>query len=377
MEIIKYAFLSFVICILYSGCIEKKIENDGLNDKIQENEKIFLEIGNKEQPLIFSFDKVNNVSIERIYRQISFTSELTIGSLEDETFLGPGRVKLDNRNNIYVLDFIDCSVKKFDMNGIFLKKYGSKGRGPGELTTPYDFDVSTNGDIAFLGLNDNKFIIFKDSITEDIKCNLMPNRLCFISNAEVITFQIMDPIFQSPVKKTDLIEGNTIDYENFINKNSFNGRDFGLLPVLIGDIHRYNEKNLIYVSSILGYVILFKENGMISDAFKLIDGFKKSSTKRKEKVINDQVLIGFPRKEEYLFESSNVSGDRLFIFSNKSSETPPNYVIDVYSLVKKEYEYSFKLEVDDNIVAVFSTTRKIVLVKENTEVEVLNYTLIN
>jgi len=59
--------------------------------------------------------------------------DLTIGGPDkDELFLWTA-VSVDADGNIYFADALDCSVKKFDPAGRFLKKAGRKGRGPGEF----------------------------------------------------------------------------------------------------------------------------------------------------------------------------------------------------------------------------------------------------
>jgi len=54
------------------------------------------------------------------------------GPDEDLLFLWTG-VSVDRDDNVFLIDTLDYSVKKFDSRGRFLKKAGRKGQGPGEF----------------------------------------------------------------------------------------------------------------------------------------------------------------------------------------------------------------------------------------------------
>jgi hypothetical protein len=45
-------------------------------------------------------------------------------------------ITTDPRNNIYVTDAMDYSIKKFDATGVLIRKSGRKGQGPGEFQAP-------------------------------------------------------------------------------------------------------------------------------------------------------------------------------------------------------------------------------------------------
>jgi len=51
-------------------------------------------------------------------------------------FYDPFYLSVDSANNIYILDKISSSIKKFDSKGNFLTTFGRKGQGPGEMIGP-------------------------------------------------------------------------------------------------------------------------------------------------------------------------------------------------------------------------------------------------
>lgn len=69
-------------------------------------------------------------------RKVSLEEVLSIGGLEDQSLFQWTGVATDDAGNIYVLDAMDYSIKKFGPDGRLLKKAGRKGQGPGEFMAP-------------------------------------------------------------------------------------------------------------------------------------------------------------------------------------------------------------------------------------------------
>ncbi len=61
---------------------------------------------------------------------------LSIGNLEDDTLYMWTGVAADDNGDVYVLDAMDYSLKKFDPSGQLVKRVGRKGQGPGEFIAP-------------------------------------------------------------------------------------------------------------------------------------------------------------------------------------------------------------------------------------------------
>jgi len=69
-------------------------------------------------------------------RKVTLEEVLSIGGTQDASLFQWTGVATDAAGNIYVLDALDFSLKKFGPDGRFLKKTGRKGQGPGEFMAP-------------------------------------------------------------------------------------------------------------------------------------------------------------------------------------------------------------------------------------------------
>jgi len=75
-------------------------------------------------------------------KKISLQEVLSIGSLDDDVLFQWTGVAVGGEMNIFVLDAMDYSLKKFNPAGKLIKKSGGKGQGPGEFIAPRLLDYS-------------------------------------------------------------------------------------------------------------------------------------------------------------------------------------------------------------------------------------------
>ncbi|HMN18897.1 MAG TPA: hypothetical protein PKD03_14885 [Ignavibacteriaceae bacterium] len=122
---------------------------------------------------------------------------------------------------------------------------------------------------------------------------------------------------------------------------------------------------------------MYNTNNKITNVFKLISEPQESLSETTKKNIYNKALISFPRQEEYLFESSGVYGDNLFILVNPIRWSPKKYIVDIYSISQGDYKYSLLFNENSNLKEVFLTDDKIYLIKENTEVVIFDYSIEN
>lgn len=84
------------------------------------------------------------LNISNFPMNIVLEEVLSIGNLEDDTLYMWTGVAADDFGNVYVLDAMDYSLKKFDPSGQLVKRVGRKGQGPGEFIAPRLLAASQN-----------------------------------------------------------------------------------------------------------------------------------------------------------------------------------------------------------------------------------------
>ena len=124
-------------------------------------------------PNIINPDKGSNSNLKFIFKK-----QLVIGGEEEsEDYIFERLIDftVDEKGNIYLLDFSACSVFIFDSEGNYLRTVGRKGQGPGEFTYPIAIS-SINPDTFFVAQsNPNRFSFFnfKGEYLRDFSLNFM------------------------------------------------------------------------------------------------------------------------------------------------------------------------------------------------------------
>ena len=74
---------------------------------------------------------------------------MTFGShgSDDGQFDSPTELKIDKKDNIYVVDTGNHRIPVFDLNGDFITKFGVYGSNPGEFINPIALDIDSKGNI--------------------------------------------------------------------------------------------------------------------------------------------------------------------------------------------------------------------------------------
>ena len=67
-------------------------------------------------------------------KTVFFEEELSIGGEEYNMLFRPQMFVVDQKENIYIADYQDQSIKVFDPNGKYIQTIGRKGEGPGEFS---------------------------------------------------------------------------------------------------------------------------------------------------------------------------------------------------------------------------------------------------
>ncbi len=134
----RIIFLIFLISILFPFYLSGK--NGGWK-KYSEQETIIVE---NRGPGLWEQGKG---------KKASFIETLSLGKEsgdENYTFFSIRSIAVDQSLNIYVLDFRNYQILKFDKDGKFLWKAGREGQGPGEFQRPNYMSVNQLDSVAIL-----------------------------------------------------------------------------------------------------------------------------------------------------------------------------------------------------------------------------------
>jgi len=118
--IFKMIFVLLSLIFLFGSVYAQKIETvDGV--KVIHNDKP-------------KWGKKPKVALEFIRQIGEFETED-----DNYRFFRPRDILKDNEGNIYVLDYGNCRIQKFDPEAKYLLTIGQKGQGPGEFERPSFF----------------------------------------------------------------------------------------------------------------------------------------------------------------------------------------------------------------------------------------------
>jgi len=109
----------------------------------------------KEKEARYELKEINGIKVvhnfrSEVFKPVKFIEDLSIGVQEgDEVYMfsDPRDIDSDLQGNIYVLDYKEVTIKKYDSRGKHIKNIGRKGQGPGEFEMPRSFIVSDDGRI--------------------------------------------------------------------------------------------------------------------------------------------------------------------------------------------------------------------------------------
>lgn len=122
---------------------------------------------------------------KEVFKSMKFVEDLSIGAEEgDENYMfpAPRDIDSDSQGNIYVLDFMDRTVKSFSPDGQFRRNISRKGQGPGEVLNPYAFCIDKQDNINILDswkieILDNKGTYIRTIKLEDYAEQISANEI--------------------------------------------------------------------------------------------------------------------------------------------------------------------------------------------------------
>lgn len=132
---------------------------------------------------------------EPLYGELVFDLEedLSIGREDDENYMFymVRGIALDNQDNIYVTDWGNRRIQKFDRNGVYLQTIGRRGQGPGEFEWTMDLiiDESTGNIYVKDGLREIEKFDKKGNHLKKIKLEKPIDYFFLSENEHFITLQ--------------------------------------------------------------------------------------------------------------------------------------------------------------------------------------------
>lgn len=215
---------------------------------------------------------------------ISLIEEVTISNdsidNEDYRFINPVAVDLDENNNIYILEYTNCSINKFDVNGKFISNFGRMGQGPGEFKQSNSM-VILNNKIYVSDLLQRRVVVFNiDGTSNDIikLNNWAPKNLSKLSDSLIIgidennkrmdqgiEFNSSFKIYNNDFKEQNSIENRT-EIMNF--EKPFN-------PLNLSIIYASGKKDIFIAdNNVNGYSIKnYNASGILKN--KIFRSYKK------------------------------------------------------------------------------------------------------
>ena len=232
-------------------------------------------------PFIFSLTGCSKT--QQQHTEISLTEDLSIGvESGDELYMFSdiGVVSLDAEENIYILDWKDSKIKKFDTDGNFLQGLEVKrGEGPRETSYITGMAVTPKGKIYAFDRNTGKILVFDEGFewVHSFKTGFRAIDILPYSEEEFIILGIRDDdVFHIFNQQGNLLEsfGETfeipseyLEYEDMplvkLSRRADITRDGRIYLV---NLHQYEIR--VYENNKIDHVI--KEESEFFTPFKII-----------------------------------------------------------------------------------------------------------
>lgn len=144
--------------------------------------------------------------------EIEFFKKFEIGSEEniEEMFFKIIDVRADRYGNIFIVDYGNNCIKKFSMNGKFLKEVGRRGQGPNEMNNPMGIDIDQKGNIY---LNDYG----------NRRINVYDKNLNYIRTIKLNKSMSMEDVFIVPEGNLLIFRSARIIRDKYFNLFSIDG----------------------------------------------------------------------------------------------------------------------------------------------------------
>jgi hypothetical protein len=290
--------------------------------------------------------------------------DLSIGDEKDETYYFPkgAALSVDDEDNLYVSDFGNRRVQKYDKNGKYIRTIGRQGQGPGEYMFPVQVFFDAEGDPCVRGARDLNFFT-KDGAFKKKVVIKAPLTWVMLGPGNTI-FGTTQP---SPRPEGGKYEIQRLDSEgdfdrsiaefladSVINKNVYivNWYSPGIRLISLTSetfAYGYSDEYKIYLADGEGrpVLVMTKEEKPQSISGREKEETRKGGLSAWAGNIGDskpEDLIKFPDHRPYFSNFMADEEGRLYVMSGKSilDKSPTNW-FDVFS---KSGLYLYRMKLD-------------------------------
>ncbi len=288
---------------------------------------IFYSCSNKQE-----IDEFSEIHIEIPVKQLQkvkmsdFISDFKAVKLEftENSMLHSIRKIIRYKEMIYVLDIFGAKgVLVYDMNGKFIRKIGSVGRGPGQYAMPQDFIIDTDtNEIEIIG--NRKIIYFalngqylKESTIEFTGTNFLKK-----GNEYYIAIGGREDYKVVRTDENGIIKAHYLPtYSNYQNGEAFSC----FIPLNMQEIlFRPKERDTIYLltltDAIPHTIIDFGDYKLKIDEFNKLDHSQKAAYYKRGQNINQCIIRNYFENSNYIHMVYNMSGTFYEYILNKKTE---------------------------------------------------------
>lgn len=257
-------------------------------------------------------------------------------------------VKTDKKNNVYIFDRKEQSVKVYDSKGKYLKKIGRTGRGPSEFINVTNFIITQNEDYLFFDNTGKVFSLLNENGEQLIRKDVLKQSQLFfplniIDNNKNYIIISMDDI----KKNKDIIHfvnkdfsriEESITYKHFFEKE-LDESEKKIFFSNTASLLLINENKIYFAKGIYDGKIyqVEKKNGRWTKT-RTINGFTMNKTSYKE--LKEGEL--YNSKNEPLFNAQIMPDNKYYILNNFSRglyKLKNNKIINFVETNDRKYKY--------------------------------------
>jgi len=340
---------------------------------------IFVSCGNQKAEWKGTIEEENGVTVVKNPKEpmfgediFSLEEELSIGGQDkgtDYVFEYVRTIRVDDEENIYVLDMRANSVKVFDKNGKHIRNFGREGQGPGEFRAPGGMHIIFGKEIMISSIGRISFFSLQGEFLRHINQMLWDPNPIPDSEGNIIA-RIMSPgkKFVEELKKFNSNLEPMFTIVNIEREPPFPKRKRDAFPTLIYYIVLKDDSIVWGFNNKYLLMVVNKEGKATRKIIKDYNPIKITE-EEKEKFFKERRTLSPEQKERYEFPENYpafryISTDdegRIFVRTYESDDENNRY----YDVFDSEGRYITKIALESH--PTFWKKKKLYCVKEDME----------